>query len=327
MESYRYYAGIDWADEKHSVWLRDAETGQTSEKVFDHSAKGLRALIDWMSEWVSGRTSEVGIAIEVTRGAIVEALLERGFAVFAINPKQLDRFRDRHTVAGAKDDRRDAFVLGHSLSTDMKAFRRLRIEDPAIIRLRELARLSEDLKQDRRRLTNRLRAQLHRFFPQVLQLCSGADEAWLWDLIDRVVVPGRAARVGRRLVEGVLRDHGIRRHSTDDVIEVLKTPPLPVAPGAAEAAREHIAVLLPRLRVTEEQLHQVEKRLERLLTEMQETEAEKGEHRDVEIIRSWAGIGKVVAATMLTGVGASCPSRLPFAPGPVWRGPGDQTER
>ena len=26
--------------------------------------------------------------------------------MYAINPKQLDRFRDRHTVAGAKDDRR-----------------------------------------------------------------------------------------------------------------------------------------------------------------------------------------------------------------------------
>jgi len=52
----------------------------------------------------------VAVAIEVPRGAIVELLVERGFQVFAINPKQLDRFRDRHTVAGAKDDRRDAFV-------------------------------------------------------------------------------------------------------------------------------------------------------------------------------------------------------------------------
>jgi hypothetical protein len=30
-------------------------------------------------------------------------LLERGFCVYAINPKQLDRFRDRFTVAGAKE--------------------------------------------------------------------------------------------------------------------------------------------------------------------------------------------------------------------------------
>ena len=61
-------------------------------------------------------------------------------AVFAINPKQLDRFRDRFTVAGAKDDRRDAHVLGDSLRTDRRAFRLLAVDDPTIIELREWSR-------------------------------------------------------------------------------------------------------------------------------------------------------------------------------------------
>ena len=73
-----------------------------------------------------GATPEViGVAIEMTQGPVVEALLERGFCVYGINPKQLDRFRDRFTVAGAKDDRRDAHVLADSLRTDRHAFRRL----------------------------------------------------------------------------------------------------------------------------------------------------------------------------------------------------------
>ena len=51
----------------------------------------------------TGATPEViGVAIEMTQGPVVEALLERGFCVYGINPKQLDRFRDRFTVAGAK---------------------------------------------------------------------------------------------------------------------------------------------------------------------------------------------------------------------------------
>ena len=54
-------------------------------------------------------------------GPIVEMLLERDFAVFAINPKQPDRFRDRFTVAGAKDDRRDAHACGVSIATPMRA--------------------------------------------------------------------------------------------------------------------------------------------------------------------------------------------------------------
>ena len=43
--------------------------------------------------------------------------MERGLAVHAINPKQLDRFRDRISPAGAKDDRRDA-CMSRGASSD-----------------------------------------------------------------------------------------------------------------------------------------------------------------------------------------------------------------
>ena len=49
----------------------------------------------------------VGVAIKVPRGPVVESLMERGFAVYPINPKQLDRFRDRISPSGAKDDRQE----------------------------------------------------------------------------------------------------------------------------------------------------------------------------------------------------------------------------
>jgi hypothetical protein len=48
--------------------------------------------------------SAIHVAVEIPHGPIVETLLERGFNVYAINPKQLDRFRDRFSPAGAKDD-------------------------------------------------------------------------------------------------------------------------------------------------------------------------------------------------------------------------------
>ena len=66
-----------------------------------------------------GQLERVAVGIEVPRGALVELLLERGAAVFALNPKQLDRFRDRFSVAGAKDDRLDARVLRSAVQTDL----------------------------------------------------------------------------------------------------------------------------------------------------------------------------------------------------------------
>jgi hypothetical protein len=43
----------------------------------------------------------MAVAIEVA--ALVETLVVDGFGLLSINPKQVDRFRNRFTVAGAKD--------------------------------------------------------------------------------------------------------------------------------------------------------------------------------------------------------------------------------
>ena len=82
-------------------------------RSFKHSGDGLADLCKWLLD--KADPASVAIAIEVPHGSVVETLLERGFAVFSINPKQLDRLRDRFSMAGAKDDRLDALVLADSL--------------------------------------------------------------------------------------------------------------------------------------------------------------------------------------------------------------------
>jgi hypothetical protein len=47
--------------------------------------------------------------------------------------KPLDRFRDRSSPAGAKDDSRDAEVLAHALRIDMPAFRKLALAEPLVV--------------------------------------------------------------------------------------------------------------------------------------------------------------------------------------------------
>ncbi len=101
---------------------------------------------------------------------MVETLIERSFKVHAINPKQMDRFRDRFTLAGAKDDSRDAEVMASALRTDPRCFRLLAVADPVVIELREWSRIAEDLGAERNRLTNRLREQLWRYFQRCLIL-------------------------------------------------------------------------------------------------------------------------------------------------------------
>ena len=300
MPDYEFFVGIDWATQAHEVCVLDAGGQVVQTASVAHSGDGMAQLLERLQQ-LRVPAERIAVAIETPRAAIVDALLGWGGHVFAVNPKQLDRFRDRHSVAGAKDDRRDAFVAAAALRTDRWAFRRLAAEDPQLIELREMSRMHAELVQEHLRLASRLRDQLLRFYPQALTLCPAADEPWLWTVLARVPTPAAAARVRRSTVRAVLADHRIRRFTAEDLHRTLTVAPLPVAPGTAEAAGAHVALLLPRLRLVLDQQRQCERRLDTLLTSLATAAgtAEQQEHRDVTILRSLPGVGRVVAATML----------------------------
>lgn len=111
------YVGVDWAAATHYAYALDTDGRKLGHKPFPHSGEGLTELVEWIRS-VSGREpGRIAIGIEVPHGPVVEHLMDAGFLVHAINPKQLDRMRDRFTMAGAKDDRLDAYVLADSLRT------------------------------------------------------------------------------------------------------------------------------------------------------------------------------------------------------------------
>ncbi len=301
-EEFQFFVGIDWASQAHQVHLMDREGKVIEGFVVEHTGTALAQFAEKLARISDGHPELIAVAIEVPRGAVVEILVERGFAVFSLNPKQLDRFRDRHTVAGAKDDRRDAFVLADSLRTDRGCFRRVRLEDPLIIQIRELSRVEEDLCQESVRLSNRLRDLLSRFYPQMLELSPAADEPWLWSLLECAPTPALGRRQRSQRVGKTLRKHRIRRLAAPEVLAKLKTQPLFVAPGVVEACSAHVALLLPRLQLVHEQRRRSQEHLESLLGMLGAEEdggPEKREHRDVEILRSLPGVGRLVAATML----------------------------
>ena len=223
--AFQFFAGIDWGSDKHRVCLTSRDGQIMAERWIEHSGDSLAELAAWLRQHTSDSPSLLAAAIEIPRGAIVETLLEHGFRVFSINPKQLDRFRDRYSPAGAKDDRRDAFVLADALRTDMHCFRAVKLDEPATIRLRELSRLDDELAQEQNRAVNRLREQFHRFFPQLLQLCESADESWLWALFELAPLPARAAKLSEAKIARLLQQHRLglvtRALECDPAEEVL----------------------------------------------------------------------------------------------------------
>jgi hypothetical protein len=297
-----WFLGIDGGYEAHHICLMDATGHLVLERPVAHDAAAVQTAIAAVLERTSTEPAAIAVAIETPRGALVATLLERGFAVFALNPKQLDRFRDRHTVAGAKDDRRDALVLADSRRTDPRAFRRVQLDDAVIVHLRELAHAEDDLKRDLGRLTNRLRDQVYRMAPAVLPLCPAADEPWFWTLLESAASPAAQRALTRTDVLTLLKRHRIRRLTVADVLAATQAPAFYLAPGVVEATRDAVELLLPQIRVVAAQLARCARRQEELLAVLRErpaSEAEPGEHRDVEILESLPGVGRMVTVAML----------------------------
>jgi hypothetical protein len=216
-----WFAGVDWGSERHQVCLLDAAGQVVGERAFRHDGAGLAAMCDWLVS-IAGEPSRVAVAIEVPHGPVVDALLDRGFAVHAINPKQLERLRDRVSLAGAKDDRRDARVAAGGLRTDPHLFRPVEAGDPAVIALREWSRLAEELQQERIRLSNRIRQQLWRYYPQLLELSDDVTAEWVLDLWTLAPTPTKAARLRAPTLARLLQRHRIRRVDAERALGILR---------------------------------------------------------------------------------------------------------
>lgn len=291
---FDWFVGIDWASREHEVRLLDGQGQDCGRRAVSHSGEGLEALADWLTEQSAGRPDRVAVAIELTRGPIVESLLARGFAIFGVNPKQLDRLRDTYTVAGAKDDRLDAFVLADTLRTSRSLYRRLKLGDPKLIALRALVESVEELDAEERRLANRLRAILESYYPQILAVCPAADEAWVWTVLEKAPTPADVRRLTKARLAKVLREHRIRRVDASDVLRTLREKAIRVAPGAAEAAAGQVVLLTARLRLTHSQRARCSRQVEAALAELADDP-----DGDAAIVRSVPGAGRSVSAALL----------------------------
>src|SRR5882757_9730414 len=99
----------------------------------------------------------------------------------------------------------------------------------------------------------------------MLQLSPSAAEPWLWDLLEAAPLPAKAAKLSATRIRRILDRHRIRRLDAAKVQSVLAAPPLTLARGAAEAASEHALLLLPQLRLVDQQRKVLAKRIAALL--------------------------------------------------------------
>jgi transposase len=196
--------------------------------------------------------------------------------------------------------------LASSLKTDRHCFRRLETLDPLIVELREWSRMTDALKDERTRLTNRIRQQLWRYFPQALELTDDVGAEWFLDILALAPTPSVTAKLTVKKLARILSAHRIRRLSADDALAQLRRPALTVAAGTAEAASAHVLNVAERVRLVNRQIKDATRRLDALTAAIAGPEPDEDaapgqpvEQHDATILRSLPGVGRIVLATLL----------------------------
>jgi len=287
-QDLKLFVGIDWGSQSHVVQGVNAQGQRCYQAKVEHRGGEIDRFVEKLTDYAGGELGAVAVGIEAAHGAVVEALLDAGAQVYSINPKQLDRFRDRHTVAGAKDDSLDAYVLADSLRSDRHLYRQLRLPEPLQLRLRELSRTYDALTEHLVQLGNQVTELLRRYYVELLDLGNWYDEPWLWALFERAPTPAKLRRLQARTLQKLLREHGIRRYQGQELLSQLRQQrPLPAAPGVAEAVAARISLMLPSLRAAH--------------NGRQACRSEPGSqaHPDAAIVLSFVGIGTIVGAKMI----------------------------
>ena len=179
----RYYWGVDWADEFHQVWVSAAEGKKVAEMTIEQSMKGLSEFGRWL-HGCKGEGIELWAAIEKPQGRIVDFLLDHAVVVYPVNPKALDRARDRFRMSQSKSDSFDAYVLAEFLRTDHVHLRALQPDSEQAQELKMLTRDHHRLGRHKTRLLNQIEVTLKEYYPRPLEVFSDLESRTALDFLE-----------------------------------------------------------------------------------------------------------------------------------------------
>lgn len=293
------FLGNDWAEAHHDIELQDEQGRVLWRRRLPEGVQGLAALHAVIAEHLGedDRAASVLVGIETDRGPWVQALIAAGYQVFAINPMQVARYRQRHSTSGAKSDPGDAHLLAEIVRTDRAHHRVVAGDSQAAEVVKTLARTHQTMIWSRQRQTNQLRSLLREFYPGALG-AFGEDLAGRDALAVLAIAPtppaGRA--LTRARIAATLRRAGRQRNidtRAGQIQQALHAEQLGLPAVLTEAYGASVTSLVAVIAVMAEQIAVLETEVSRCF----------GRHPDAEIITSQPGLGVVLGARVLAEFG------------------------
>ena len=247
----RYYLGVDWADEFHQVWVSDPDGKKVTEEKVIESVEGLAEFGRFLDE-SRAKGIELWAAIEKPHGRIVDFVLDHGVVLYPVNPKALDRARDRFRMSQSKTDSFDAYVLAQFLRTDHGHLRALKPNSDEAQELKLLTRDQQRLVRQKTRLLNQLTTTLKEYYPRPLEVFSDLESNIALDFLKQYPTPQALSKLTlRQWNRFAKREHHLGEDRSKELWEKLNQPQLEVPEHVVRAkARllEVVAVQLKTLR-------------------------------------------------------------------------------
>ena len=295
------FAGVDWGGTQHQLCLIDADGQVLQQRRIPHTVAG----VDELCQLLTNQHGLVRVAIERAEGLLVERLLSlNAVEVFCVSPKISARARERYRLAATKTDEFDAFVLADTLRHEHGFWRPIRFASDTLMQLRAIIRDRERVVWNQRDLENQLRATMEAYNPAVLHLFSSLDRDISLEFIRRYPLPAQAARVGvTRMDAFIRREHYSGRTPAVTLVDRLRPHLLSASAGTNEGKAFTAVRFADQLELLNRHLRDYDTEIARLLAL----------HPDTKIFTSFPGIGPVIAATLLAGMGEDR-ARFPSAP-------------
>lgn len=293
------FVGDDWAEDHHDVEVMDAAGRRLVKARLPEGVAGiarLHAMIGaLLGEDVQDVAGKVHIGIETDRGPWVQALIAAGYAVYAVNPLQAARYRERLRVSGAKSDGADAHMLADMVRTDSHQLRQVAGDTADAEAVKVVTRMHKTLIWERTRAGQRLRHALRDYFPAALEAFADLDAADTLELLTKAPDPAAAARLSTAQISAALKRARRRdiAEKTATIQAALRTTQLGQPAAVTVAYAASVRALAAVLATLNEQVTILQKQVE----------AYFGQHPDAEIILSQPGLGPILGARVLAEFG------------------------
>jgi hypothetical protein len=285
------FVGVDWAEAHHDVHVQDENGRRLGGGRLPEGVDGIARFHELAARHAQ-EPAEVVIGIETDRGLFAAALVAAGYQVFAVNPLSTSRYRDRHSVSGAKSDPGDAKVLADLVRTDRHNHRRAAADSDLAEAVRVLARAHQSMIWSRRRQANMLRSQLREFYPAALAAFDDLTGGDAVEVLRAAPTPALGAALSRTRIAAALRRGGRQRRIDARAAEVqaaLRAPQLHGSPVVAAAMGATVSASAAVIAEMTAQITRLAKSLE----------ADFEQHPDAAVIRSLPGLGTILGARVL----------------------------